>query len=53
MNDVMIYKAFFKFLNQAKSDYMGLSFKYEYDIMDMVEVDLEVEGDFPLPIYTK
>lgn len=53
MNDVIKYKSLFKFLNQSKSDYMGLTFKYEYDIMNMIEVDLEVEGDFPLPMYTK
>ena len=53
MNDVTKYKSFFKFLNQAKSEYMGLSFKYEYDIMSTIDVDLEVEGDFPLPMYTK
>lgn len=53
MDDVTKYKSFFKFLNQAKSEYMGLSFKYEYDIMSTIEVDLEVEGDFPLPMYTK
>lgn len=53
MNDVVKYKSFFKFLNQAKSEYMGLSFKYEYDIMSTIDVDLEVEGDFPLPMYTK
>jgi len=49
------YEMLFKFMNQTRSKYMGLDLTYEYEVLPSgeLEVDIYIEGKFPLPIRSK
>ena len=49
------YGMLFKFMNQSRSNYMGLDLTYDYELLpeNRISVDIFAEGKFDLPIRTK
>ena len=49
------YGMLFKFMNQSRSNYMGLDLTYNFELLpeNRISVDIFAEGKFDLPIRTK
>lgn len=49
------YGMLFKFMNQSRSNYMGLDLTYDYELLpeNRISVDIFAEGNFDLPLRTK